>query len=147
MKPLTRGSIVWLAASLVLVAASAAFLYFEWWVPNSKLRDLKWYDTAGKQELKATAQQALIIPFPGPHDAFLVLIREGDADSIPYLLWALRWQPDTKGVMTCTKAHCIKALERITGHKAGCNYQDWATWWEATGRHLPPASFPLNEEL
>ena len=146
MKPITRAGIAWCTVSLALIVGAAALLYFEWWVPNCKFFDVNWYDKASKEELKTTAHRVLILPFPDPHDAFLVLKDAGDVDSIPYLLWALRWQPDTKGTMICTKSHCLDALRKITGHNAGENYKEWATWWETTGRHLPPSAFPLNKK-
>lgn len=129
-----------------LAIASVLALWGVWWAPTAKLRDLQWYYVlAGPEERKHVAEQILIIPFGAPHDAFIALMRVGDVDSIPYLLWGLRWQGDTGDAMVCTKWHCLDALKRITGHDAGPNYSDWAAWWESTGSKLPPSAFPLKE--
>ena len=131
----------------VLLATAATFLYVAGWVPNKRLSDLVWLDSASPQELRETAQRRLLAPYSHPHDAFVILIDYGDAESIPYLLWGLRWLPDTPkgGVMPCTKAHCLEALRRITGHDAGLNYSDWAEWWASTGSKLPPTAFPVDQ--
>jgi hypothetical protein len=140
--------LVALAAAAFAFAALSLFLYYQWWVPNQRLKDLQWMNAASKDHLKEVAQRVLTCPVGGHHDAFLVLSRVGDAESIPYLLAGLRWQPYTEkgGVMPCTKMHCLEALRRITGHDAGRNYSDWAEWWASTGSKLPPTAFPLAEE-
>jgi hypothetical protein len=140
--------LVALAAAAFAFAALSLFLYYHWWVPNQRLKDLQWMDAASNGELKEVAQRVLTCPVGGHHDAFLVLSRVGDAESIPYLLAALRWQPYTgKGdVMVCTKLHCLEALRKIAGHDAGLNYSDWAEWWASTGSKLPRTAFPLAEE-
>jgi hypothetical protein len=105
-------------------------------------------NAASNGELKEVAQRVPTCPVGGHHDAFLLLSRVGDAESIPYLLWGLRWLPDTPkgGVMPCTKAHCLEALRKITGHDAGLNYSDWAEWWASTGSKLPRTAFPLDHQ-
>jgi len=140
--------LVVLAAAAFAFAALSLFLYYQWWVPNQRLKDLQWMNAAGNNDLKEAAQRVLTCPVGGHHDAFLLLSEVGDAESIPYLLWGLRWLPDTPkgGVMPCTKAHCLEALRRITGHNAGLNYSDWAEWWASTGSKIPRTAFPLDEE-
>lgn len=135
-----------LAVICCICVAAGIALYHQWWVPNQRLKDLQWMNTASKDDLKEVAQRVLTCPVGGHHDAFLVLFRVGDAESIPYLLTGLRWQPYTGkgGGMPCTKAHCLEALRRITGHDAGRNYNDWAEWWASTGSKLPRTAFPLN---
>ena len=134
------------------MALAIAFVLALWdvgWAPTAKMRDFRWYFLlADDDERKHVAEQALIIPLDGGHDAFITLIYCGDADSIPYLLCGLWWQPDTEPGegMVCTKAHCLDALKRITGHDAGSNYSDWAAWWDSTGSRLPPSAFPLKED-
>jgi hypothetical protein len=105
-------------------------------------------NAASNGELKEVAHKVLTCPVGGHHDAFLHLSRVGDAESIPYLLTGLRWQPYTgKGdVMVCTKSHCLEALRKITGHDAGRNYSDWAEWWASTGSKIPPTAFPLDQQ-
>lgn len=137
-----------LAAGAFACAALSLFLYYQWWLPNQRLKDGEWWESASKRELKETAQKVLTCPVGGHHDAFLLLSEVGDAESIPYLLWGLRWLPDTPkgGGMPCTKAHCLEALRRITGHDAGLNYSDWAEWWASTGSKIPPTAFPLDQQ-
>lgn len=105
-------------------------------------------NAAGNDDLKEVAQRVLTCPVGGHHDAFLLLSKVGDAESIPYLLAALRWRPHTEpgDPMPCTKMHCLNALRRITGHDAGLNYSDWATWWASTGSKISPTAFPLNDQ-
>ena len=137
-----------LAVICCICLAAGIALYHQWWVPNQRLKNLQWMDAASKDELKEVAQRVLTCPVGGHHDAFLVLSRVGDTESIPYLLAGLRWLPDTPkgGVMPCTKMHCLSALRRITGHDAGLNYTDWAEWWASTGSKLPRTAFPLSQQ-
>ncbi len=148
MKRTRRWFLSVLVVALSACAVLAILLYHQWWVPNQRLKDLQWMDTASKDDLKEVAQRVLTCPVGVHHDAFLVLFEVGDAESIPYLLAGLRWQPYTGkgGVMPCTKAHCLEALRRITGHDAGLNYSDWATWWASTGSKISPTAFPLDQQ-
>ena len=136
-----------LPAGAVVCAALSVFLYYQWLVPNQKLYDLQWMNTASKEELKKVAHKVLTCPIGRHHDAFVLLLGVGDAESIPYLLTGLRWQPYTRkhDWMVCTKSHCLEALRRITGHDAGLNYSDWAEWWASTGSKLPPTAFPVDQ--
>jgi hypothetical protein len=131
--------------SSALIVSAATGLY--WWNLQRKLMSLELQETATAAELKDVAEQLCWFPWGDPHDAFITLIEDGDASSIPALLTGLRWQPDTPpgGAMICTKLHCLKALRRITGHNAGLNYSDWRKWWDDVGRTLPPSTFPLQE--
>jgi hypothetical protein len=97
----------------------------------------------------ACERSILLMPWAAPHDEFLYLGNRGygDLDSVPALLLGLRWQAETEpdGVMDCTKAHCLDALCRITGHNAGVNYSDWRRWWDEEGSRLPREAFPLKD--
>jgi hypothetical protein len=56
---------------------------------------------------------------------------------VPHLIKALRLFPDGElkpgEGMICTQAHCVEALERITGAKVGVSYSSWRRWYEETG--------------
>ncbi len=142
-----KGFLTLLAVVCCICAAAGIVLYHQWWVPNQKISDLEWMNTASKGELKEVAHRVLTCPVGRHHDAFLLLSGVGDVESIPYLLAGLRWKPYTgKGdMMPCTKMHCLDALRRITGHDAGMNYSDWAEWWASTGSKIPPTAFPLDQ--
>ena len=148
MKRTRRWFLSVLVVALSACAVLAILLYHQWWVPNQRLKDLQWMNAASKDDLKEVAQRVLTFPVGGHHDAFLVLSEFGDAESIPYLLAGLRWQPHTAPgePMKCTKLHCLEALRAITGHNAGLNYSDWATWWASTGSKIPPTAFPLSQQ-
>jgi hypothetical protein len=144
----TRQRWLILAAIILTVAIavpSAVGLY--WWNLQRKIMSVEWQDAATPAQRKDVAERLLWFPWGDPHDAFVTLLEEGDASSIPSLLAGLRQLPDTPpgGAMLCTKAHCLKALRRITGHNAGWNYSDWRKWWDEVGSKLPPSAFPLRE--
>ena len=106
--------------------------YTQWWIPNRKLADVRWFASAPNAEIKRVAHQVLRVPFGNHHDAFLTLESVGDQTSVPLLISALRWEEHTKSPsdgMICTKAHCLHALRRLTGQDAGVNYGDWKRWW------------------
>ena len=129
-KPMRKWCIVAIALGAVTVAA--AILYTQCWIPNRKLMDMAWHEQAGKAEQVRVAHQVLRFPWGNHHDAFIIILRDGGPESVPYLISALRWQRHTAadGMMVCTKACCLEALRRITGHDAGNNYSDWARWWK-----------------
>ena len=141
--------IIVMCLAAAVLAAAALWLYMAVWVPNGKIRDIQWLENASPQERLEVAHQVLSFPLGMHHDAFLLVNDYGDVKSIPYLLRGLRWQPYTgpgDRAMVCTKAHCLTALRRITGHDAGLNYEDWARWWQDKGSKLPPEAFPLKRE-
>ena len=131
-------TVIALCGILLIVLATIGIYVFGWWQANLRLRDVKWLDSANPTELRETAHRALRIPLVfDPHDAFIVLMHDGNADSVPHLLWGLRWQrhnPPGNGMMVCTKAHCLAALRRITGVDAGLNYEDWRDWYNKSRR-------------
>jgi len=127
---------LWIATKIATVLALTAGLLFGawWWAVLRPYRQLQAMTempaalAASPAELRAAAHAALRFPGPGAHDAYVVLLRCGDASSVPVLIRSLRWQPHTppNGVMVCTKAHCLEALHRLTGRDLGKNYEDWA---------------------
>ena len=106
--------------------------------------DLDWLNTASEQELeeyeawfqalpprqkRKLAHRALDRPDANHHDALLTLVGHGKDESVPYLLDWLKAQGDFQGGgMVCTRAHCLEALEKITGKELGCDYSDWEDW-------------------
>jgi len=142
-----KGVMAGLAVAVGFLLLGGVWFYYRVVVPNRNLMDLQWYDTVGEEEQLRVAHQVLEFPWGNHHDAFLVVLRMGDARSIPCLLKGLRWQEQTdenKPGMRCTKSHCLDALKRITGHDAGLNYEDWARWWAEEGSSLPTEAFPLG---
>jgi hypothetical protein len=74
----------------------------------------------------------------GVHDACGGLLRVGDESSVPHLIRVLRFFGDAElplppdvGIV-CTHAHCVDALEHITGVKVGISYLSWKRWWAST---------------
>ena len=70
-----------------------------------------------------------------PHDACGLLIDIGDRSSVKYALAVLRaLGPARPGEgMVCTAAHCLRALEKITGHAEGTTAEAWERWLRANG--------------
>ncbi len=114
--------------------AGVAGVFLAWWIPHRKMGDAGWIEEASPEEQRRTAHAALALPWGRHHDAFVILARHGDAGSVPYLIRGLRRMGDLEpgGGMTCSRAHCVEALERITGYRAGWNHRDWARWREET---------------
>lgn len=142
------------ACSVILVAGISVGAYmFAALRAYKNFDDLCWRrhqsQKVSQAELREAAHQALRFPLPYyGHDAFITLSEIGDISSVPYLFRGLRWQEHTgpDGVMGCTKAHCLDALRRITGHNAGENYEDWKAWWVKIGSKRPRKSFPTAAE-
>ena len=139
MKRRKRWLLLLIAIVLMLGLLTAVAVFVPWWQANQRLCDYHWWMTASREEKVRTAHQVLSFPWGNHHDAFIFLIEDGGPESVPILINALRWQPNsstTKGI-ECTKDHCLEALKRITGHDAGEDYADWVAWWESVGRRLP----------
>ena len=69
------------------------------------------------------------------HDGSSELLYIGDITSVPALLQLLKDNPirkmgDGRYLGTCTVAHAIAALRKITNVDAGATYEEWNTWWE-----------------
>jgi hypothetical protein len=125
------------AALALALAATGIFLYVAWWRPNAHLRDVEWMEHAGRTRLLAESRKVLRLPMGMHHDACLFLRDWGGEESVPDLITALRWLPDTAApgeFMSCEKVHCLDALQRITGADPGDNHRDWQAWWRANRR-------------
>ena len=65
------------------------------------------------------------------HDGSGELLYIGDITSVPSLLVVLKKHPpDSNGMMVCTTAHALQALQTITGANPGKTYEAWRNWWE-----------------
>jgi hypothetical protein len=134
-----------LAIVIVVIGVPAGVLSFAcynyWILPHRRLSDLAWLQTASPAELRDNAHRVIRWKGGAHHDAFIYLIHCGNYESVPLLINALRWYPSEGEAMVCTKAHCLKALQTITGHDAGNDYRDWAEWWDAVGGRIPSRPF------
>ena len=88
---------------------------------------MDWFETAASEEQREVAHKILGYPFGNHHDAYLVLVKHGNEESIPYLLNRLK-QFKYNDFIECTHDHCIEALKKITGKDLGHNYEDWKEW-------------------
>lgn len=137
---------------IVLLGVFLAFgiyIYASVWVPMQQMQDEDWWDNASEDEIRDLCHKAISTRFGFHHDAFLALSEIGNAESVPLLIRALKWQdfPGENGVMICTTDHCLMALNNLTGHDAGSSYQEWNIWWKETGSKLPKEEFyPRNEK-
>jgi len=121
-----------ISLTMAVIAAIAGGAW--WWAvlrPQRRLQRMLAAPAAraaSPAELRDAAHAVLRFPGPDPHDAFVVLLSDGDASSVPVLIGSLRWQPHTpsNGSMPCTKAHCLDALRKLTARDLGNNYGDWA---------------------
>lgn len=85
---------------------------------------MDWLATAAPEEQREVSHKILSCPFGNHHDAYLVLVKHGKEESIPYLLNRLKQFKDND-FMECTQDHCIEALKKITGKDLGRNYETW----------------------
>ena len=85
-----------------------------------------------EKQLKRRAEvEKLMLNGEYLHDGASELKYIGDINSVPALLVVLKKNPpDSKGVMICTAAHALSALQTITGAKPGIRDEDWNDWWE-----------------
>src|SRR5262245_27801264 len=87
------------------------------YLAHRRLEDLNWMRTAGSGDLRETAHRALGLWLADPHDAFVVLLENGDRSSIPYLRAALARGPKAD-VVACTWEHGRQALSRLESRYA-----------------------------
>jgi hypothetical protein len=103
-------------SALLSVAAHEVPIY----LATRKLEYSPWGPTPTASERRAAAHRVLDSWFVGPHDAFLVLLHDGDRSSIPFLKAALAREPAGRdGVVSCTWTHgreALARLERMEGH-------------------------------
>lgn len=74
---------------------------------------------------------------PG-HNEYFFYSKYGREADLPMLLCSLKSFGESKGPFICTQAHCVDALQSITGATPGHNYSDWVKWWKAKYKRDPP---------
>lgn len=99
-----------------------------------------WYDHAPDWEKRRVAHITLSDKYnPFWHDAFIILTDYGDESSVPILIDALSSpvlkEAIEKDFMSCTWAHCLEALKKLTGEDLGLNHHAWDEWWRTEGKH------------
>jgi hypothetical protein len=109
---------------LITIVFSGVF-YFYFWLPHQKMIDINWLNSASPKEQRDVAHQVLKLPYGNYHDAYLILIHDGNNESIPILLNRLKHFKKDKNFRVCTETHCLKALQKITGKKIGYDYEKW----------------------
>ncbi len=121
--------------NLVAIGSVGVYLY-GWWQAWNRLYHIDWTQFKSPEELREIAERTLRVPLD-IHDPCIMLMEHGDSGSVPYLIGALKWQPNwptENGFGECTKGHCLDALKKITGVDAGLNYEDWRGWYENSRR-------------
>ncbi|MGJ8654278.1 MAG: hypothetical protein ACSHX8_13550 [Opitutaceae bacterium] len=120
---------------LAIIAVTGTYLYFSLWIPNKRMADLDWMESAPREDIRKNCHAILSFKIGNHHDAFLWLAANGSRESIPLLIQALKWQPEPTegGLMNCATAHCLDALQSLTAHNAGSSYTEWKEWWDSTG--------------
>ncbi len=130
------------AGFLIAGAIYGSYWYCEFWIPNQKMNDLEWIEHSTIEERRVVCHKVIGFQWGNKHDAFLYLGLEGNAESVPLLIKALRRQSDADGgPAACTTFHCATALCSLTGEQFGSRWQDWAQWWDSIGSNLPPEQF------
>jgi hypothetical protein len=143
MKMTKKQKHIVLISIMICCFAAAAFLFVMWWIPNQKMAELNWWENASKDELRKVSHQVLRYPIGNHHDAFIVLEKIGNAESVPLLIRALKWQdpPGEDGFTVCTLDHCLSALRSLTGVDQGTSFKAWSEWWKNTGSKKPLEAF------
>ena len=136
-----------MAALLGISVLAGVWFYTVIWEPHRKLyRDEAWLAEASTMEVRSLCHHIIGRRPANPHDAFLHLRHVGNAESVPLLIRALRWQNSRAGeLQTCTTVHCVDALRSLTGQDFGYSPEAWTAWWEETGRKLPAEHFHPRE--
>jgi hypothetical protein len=140
-----RGAIIFLLVASVL----AIWAYFEVLRPSWILASLGGRyreQDVPREKLRKICHKVLSHRFGNHHDAFIALEAAGNAESIPYLINALRWQriPSKGGVVICTTAHCTQRLWELTGEWYEYDYSKWDAWWKKTGSKMTPEELTKN---
>lgn len=119
----------WIFLTLVLIIASG---YWTLVRPFILIADNEYLRQAGPDGRRQLAHRilSLAVPIEYQHDALVILIREGDRSSIPFLIRELaRLEAENPGAeVPCFTNHCVDALQNITGAKAGGTSRDWQRW-------------------
>ena len=134
---------------LLVASMFAIWVYFELLRPNWMLarfcgtyRD----KNVSREKIREVCHKVLSHRFGNHHDAFIALETVGNAESIPYLIRALKWQraPAKGGMVVCTTAHCAQRLWELTGEWHEYDYSKWDTWWKETGSKMSPEELAKN---
>ncbi len=95
-----------------------------------------WDDPKGRAEL-----YALLDAGQDVHNACIFAENAGD-DAVPHLIRALRQfgdkEPGPRDGIVCTWAHCVEALQKITGAHPGYTARTWQRWYERRGPAVNP---------
>lgn len=132
---------------IILFLLVGIFIYFNIWAPSRKIMDTDWWITASPEESRALAHKILSYPFGNHHDAFIILIRHGNEESIPCLLKRLKHYHVQDDAVECSHDHCVEALRNITGKDFGYEYADWEKGLyhpKFTGGQEPPTAVANN---
>lgn len=134
---------------LLVAGVFAIWAYFEVLRPNWMLARLgsgHRKQAVPPEKLRKICHKVLTQRFGNHHDAFIALETVGNAESIPYLINALKWQriPVKGGVVTCTTAHCTQRLWELTGEWYEYDYSKWEAWWKETGSKMTPEELAKN---
>ena len=137
----SRRRIVLRGLLLIVLAICGAGLwaYLEIWIPNQTLSRLDWVKTAPPEEVRKVCHKVISHRFGNHHDAFILLNRAGNEESIPCLIRSLAWQqgPNERGNMVCTTGHCLDSLRALTGESSLTTYGAWKQWWDEAGSKMP----------
>lgn len=134
---------------LLVAGVFAIWAYFEVFSPSRMLARLGGRyreQDVPREKLRKTCHKVLSHKFGNHHDAFIALETAGNAESIPYLINALRWQriPSKGGVVICTTAHCTQRLWELTGEWYEYDYSKWDAWWKETGSKMTSEELAKN---
>ena len=140
-----------IAFFISLLCLAATWFYFTFWVPNKILLNSNFWknnyqvDQVNRKKIRK-ASETLLWFWGGWHPSALIILENvGDKDSIPCLIWSLKWQNKRwqkeiaagQTGLTCTSHMC--ALDTLTGmeRELGDDHKAWEKWWKETGRYLP----------
>jgi hypothetical protein len=132
--------IIRVALMMILpIAATGVYVYVTIWQPNRTFyRNQAWWKTATEAEQRELCHRIISHRIGTPHDAFLLLRKIGNKESVPLLIRALSWQEPSD---LCVPQHCVDALRSLTGEDFGMDYARWQEWWKLSGSGLSPTNF------
>ncbi len=123
---------MWACILIGLLICYFLYIYIAIYWPNKQLSDLHILEK-DPVRTRNICHQVLSHYIGDHHDAFIIISHVSTEESVPYLINALRWQPETKPTdagMIDTKAICLQDLSALTNQRPGLNYSDWVKWWK-----------------
>ena len=126
--PSRRHWLTRLAVATVCWAGISATVCMVWRQSVQVMHAFRHQTPSSDAEMRLLCHRCLLWN-PDPHDPIVWLVRDGDASSVPYLIWVIRWPS-----LSCGRSHAIEALERITNHSLGTTHAAWSKWY-ARNRH------------